>query len=429
MATWHGREVKTYKGSINDLRREIPEFGRYPFSIEEGVENEYLDLIARKPHLQDREHIPVAAVSRDYVFVEHHEGLDSVLAALGNFVGDPPSLEAELLLSKYGARMWINFLLPNYRFNPGDGYPIVLQVNCLNSVDKSIAIRLQISWYREESDTEMMGRGIKWYHTGSFRIEEIKNFLAYQFLRFSKEESLYKKWYETKLDWKSIVKWLNKTVAKTWGCHAAVRAYHIAKTGHDIEIERITRILHDKGGIKIEEVKLWSELLELEKFDFISDHVLEGGFRTADVLLGDEPVSIEMFIKNFINDHIQLNAIQVDLFRPGSTVTTSDDSRQNSERVGGPPHEFVSFATNQIVKHNKARFLKVKMIREVPGLFPPVENVYHVSQVLTWLASQQETIQGQLKQMGQIHGLMDALLKQEKQPITLRLGREYKKFR
>lgn len=147
------------------------------------------------------------------------------------------------------------------------------------------------------------------------------------------------------------------------------------------------------------------------------------------MLLRDDPVSIEMFIEEFISDHIRLNAIQVDLFYPDSTATASDESRQNSERVGELPHEFVSFATDQIVKHSKARFLKVKMIREVPGLFPPVENVYHISQVLTWLASQQETIQGQLKQMGQIHGLMDALLKQEKQPITLRLGREYKKFR
>ena len=69
------------------------------------------------------------------------------------------------------------------------------------------------------------------------------------------------------------------------------------------------------------------------------------------------------------------------------------------------------------------------MISEVPRLFTPVENVYHISQVLSWIASQQETIQGQLERMGQIHGLMDALLKQEKLPITLRLGREYKKSR
>lgn len=425
MATWHGREVKIYKGSIKDLRQKIPDFGRYPFSIEEGIENEYLDLIARKPHLQDKGFVPVAAVSKEYGFVEHHEVIESVLLALKNFVDNPQYLEAELQLSKYGARMWINFLLPNCRFNPGDGYPVVLLVNCLNSVDKSIAIRLHLSWYREESDTEMMGRGAKWYHTESFKIEQVEGFLAYQFLRFSKEESLYKKWYETKLDWASVVKWLNKTVARKWGAHTAVRVYHIAKTGYDIEIERISRIIHDKNGLKIEEVKLGGEPLELEKFDFISDHMLQNGFVAADELLGHDSDSI----KRFISDHMKLDVIQVDLFHPDSGTTASNDERQKVGQVGELPHEFISFATDQIVRHDRVRFLKIKMIREVPGLFTPVGNIYHVSQVLSWIASQQETIQGQLERMGQIHGLMDALLKQEKLPITLRLGREYKKYR
>lgn len=404
--TWHGRAVQIHKGSISELLKKIPEFGRYPFSVEEGIENEYLDLIARKPHLEDEGYVPVAAVSKEYGFVEHYEVIESVLSALANFVDNPQSLKAELKLSKYGARMWINFLLPNCNFNPGDGYPVVLQVNCLNSVDKSIAVRIHLSWYREESDTEMIGRGEKWYHTESFKTERIEEFLAYQFRRFSKEENLYKKWYETKLDWMSVVKWFNQTVTKKWGAHAAVRAYHIAKTGYDIEIERISRIIYDKKGVKIEEVKLRSDPLELEKFDFIADHMLESGFIAADAVLKDYPDSIKRFISNRI--FTVLDTVQINLFNDNSD-------------------EFVSFATDQIVRHNRARFLKVKMIREVPGLFTPIENVYHASQVLSWIASQQETIQGQLERMGQIHGLMDALLKQEKLPLILRLGREYKR--
>ncbi len=409
--TWHGRAVQIHKGSISELLKKIPEFGMYPFSIEEGIENEYLYLIARKPHLENEGHVPVAAVSKGYNFVEHHEVIESVLSALKKFVNNPQSLKAELQLSKYGARMWIHFLLPNCKFDPGDGYPVVLQVNCLNSVDKSIAVRIHLSWYREKSDTEMIGRGEKWYHTESFKTERIEEFLAYQFRRFSKEENLYKKWYETKLDWKSVVKWLNKTVAKKWGAHAAVRAYHIAKTGYDIEIKRLSRIIHDKKGVKIEEVKLRSNPLELEKIDFIADHMLLNGFVTADVVEEDYPDSIERFISTHIFHIFTVpNTVQINLFN------------NNSD-------EFVRFATDQIIRHNRARFLKVNVIREVPGLFNPVENVYHVSQVMSWIASQQETIQGQLERMRQIHGLMDALLKQEKLPLILRLGHEYKKSR
>ena len=121
--TWHGRAVQIHNGSISDLLKKIPEFGRYPFSIEEDIENEYLDLIARKPHLQDKGYVPVAAVSKEYGFVEHHEVIESVLSALKKFVDNPQSLKAELKLSKYGARMWINFLLPNCKFNPGGWIP------------------------------------------------------------------------------------------------------------------------------------------------------------------------------------------------------------------------------------------------------------------------------------------------------------------
>lgn len=229
--TWHGREVLMSSGQIRNLLQKIPCLGRWPFSVEDN-ENEYLDLIAWKPH-GDGKHIPVAAVSKQYNFVEHHEVLDSVLTALENFVVDPQSLEAELRLSKYGARMWITFLLPNWKFDPGDGYPVVLQVNCLNSVDTSIAVRIHLSWHRERSNTEMQGRKFRRIHDQSFKIEEIEEFLAYQFRRFSREESLYKKWYETKLDWNSVVTWINKAVSKKWGSDTAARAYHIAKTGND----------------------------------------------------------------------------------------------------------------------------------------------------------------------------------------------------
>ena len=38
--TWHGREVKIYNESISELLKKLSEFGRYPFSVEEGIEGE-----------------------------------------------------------------------------------------------------------------------------------------------------------------------------------------------------------------------------------------------------------------------------------------------------------------------------------------------------------------------------------------------------
>ena len=419
MAKLRGREAKIYKGSIDDLLQEIPDFGRYPFSIEEGVENEYLDLIARKPHLQDKGHVPVAAVSKKgYGFIKHQEVLNSVLTALKKFVDNPQSLKAELQLSKYGARMSINFLLPNYKFNPGDGFPVVLQVNCLNSVDKSIAIRLHLSWYREESDTEMMGRKKKWYHPKSFKTEEIEKFLANQFRRFSKEESLYKKWYETKLNWNSVVKWLNNTVANKWQGSTAVRAYHIAKTGIDIEVNDAYHIpkaedeIYDIPISEYPQVGLLVNNTEKEAQPVTLPYDEFEGVR-----LGKGPLELENFdvVGTYCACVKKAESMSVvsRILEYGNTVTQT----------------FEANVAENIWRSGKARFIKVKPIGVVPGLFTPVENVYHVSQVLSWVASKEETIQDQLERMEQIHGLMDALLKQEKLPITLRLGREYKKSR
>ncbi len=414
MATWHGREVKTHKGSIYDLLQRIPDFGRYPFSIEEGIENEYLDLIARKPHLQDEGHVPVAAVSKEYKFIKHKEVLDSVLVALENFVDNPQSLKAELKLSKYGARMWINFLLPNCKFNPGDGYPVVLQVNCLNSVDKSIAIRLHLSWYREESDTEMMGRSEKWYHTGSFKTEKIEEFLAYQFRRFSKEEFLYKKWYETKFDWKSVVKWLNKTVANKWQGSTAVRAYHIAKTGIDIEVHDAYHI--PKTEEEIPDIPI-SEHLQASPFvNKTEEQTVTFPYdKFEDARLGKGPLELEKF--DIVGNYCAC-------IKKAESISVVSNILEYGN-MG--PQTFKTSVAENIWRSGKARFIKVEPIGVVPRLFTPVDNVYHVSQVLSWIASQQETIQGQLERMGQIHGLMDALLKQEKLPLRLRLGPEYKK--
>ena len=416
--TWHGRAVQIHNGSISDLLKKIPEFGRYPFSIEEDIENEYLDLIARKPHLQDKGYVPVAAVSKEYGFIKHQEVLNSVLAALANFVDNPQSLKAELKLSKYGARMWINFLLPNCKFNPGDGYPVVLQVNCLNSVDKSIAIRLHPSWYREESDTEMMGRSEKWYHTESFRIKKIEEFLAYQFRRFSKEENLYKKWYETKLDWNSVVKWLNKTVANKWRGSTAIRAYHIAKTKIDIEVNDAYRIpkdeeeIHDTPTFEYPQARLFVDKTEEEEQTVTFPYNKFDGVR-----LGRGPLELEKF------DIVGTDCACVKNAESMSVVSSILEYRDTG------PQTFETNVAENIWRSGKARFIKVEPIGVVPGLFTPVENVYHVSQVLSWIASQHETIQGQLERMGQIHGLMDALLKQEKLPPRLRLGSEYKKSR
>lgn len=427
--TWRNREMMEGEGAIRDLRKEIPRFESQDFSVGENT-NEYLRLVAREPvdsdYLRDREYMPVAAVSAKYYrLVQHNEVICPILNALekfateGKFVTDPQALGAKLRLSKYGARMWLTLLLPNCQFDPGDGYPIVLTLNCYNSVDQSVAVRIDLAWQREISGTEMMGREFRKVHNQLFKVEDIEEFLALQFRRLPAEQKLYRQWHETKIAWHQIVDWLGKNVAKIWGVQTALRAYHIAKAGEDLEVEDAYQIEKTKDGIKIVAAKLGSGPLQLETSDFVTDYLLSKGNISNDEL------------RNDANNIFQSNRAPAQSVWWDSNPVADERTLQYERKRR---NEFAKFVVNHVMRNDKARFFKVSTTSKVPGLFAPVQNVYHLSQVLSWLASERETREGQLKtlegrlqRLNQIPGLMDALLKAAKQPPRLRIGPEYKR--
>ena len=266
MATWHGREVEVFKGTIGDLRKEIPYFRRDAFRLETGGRNPHLDIIVRKPLRQnpgyllppdDEGHIPIATVSRQYVLVQHHDVLDALEEALKETGVDLAHLKGELILTEYGERMWASFTLPTQGFNPGvdtffdpgDGYPVVLKVNVLNSVDKTAALEIKLTWVRLIcSNGWIYGENVdfrKIHREKSLNPEGIKKFLDTQLQaeQVSRQKERSKRWYATRIFTKplseekpspsQIEHWIDKVVAKKWNINAAARVYHIAKTGYD----------------------------------------------------------------------------------------------------------------------------------------------------------------------------------------------------
>ena len=75
---------------------------------------------------------------------------------------------------------------------------------------------------------------------------------------------------------------------------------------------------------------------------------------------------------------------------------TGHDGRVKDPFQKAPPHE-----------------LWVTSERPVPGAFAPVSNAYHVSQILSWLASHRATIQDQHERTAEIDLLMRTLLRQK----------------
>lgn len=267
--TWYSRKVKVFKGSISDLRQEIPYFRRDPFRVDDGGINRHLDIIVRKPlkgnqgyllpH-DDEGHIPIATVSKQYTLVQHHDVLDALEAALSEKGIEPAKLEAELKLTEYGERMWASFTLPTHGFNPdvytwfdpGDGYPVVLKVNVLNSVDKTAALEINLAWHRLVCSNGLIyGENVdfkKIHREKSLKSRAVEQFLDTQLEseQLSMQKKRSEKWYATKIVTKTLSEekprpsqiehWIDEIVAKKWNANAATRAYHIAKTGHDGDV-------------------------------------------------------------------------------------------------------------------------------------------------------------------------------------------------
>ena len=185
-------------------------------------------------------------VPMGYKFIPHRDLFDWILEPLREFsiqnsgdfrevskthitqLTNPESLEATLKISKYGAKMQINFLVPNYKYYPegeelryvqtssnlfghlGNGDPFKLEVTCSNSMDKSIALIIDLSWVRGPLPSE--GFGIKIpiarfhkQHDQELDKEKIKNFLHSQLERLINGQ-----WKDQSVSWRKFIKTFGK---------------------------------------------------------------------------------------------------------------------------------------------------------------------------------------------------------------------------
>ncbi len=345
---WLSKITHVTEGSMRELLQKVPRFKEVPYAIAGEGENPHLNMIVRdrlKPHpgtlLPDTGNvqIPITTVSKKYQLVQHQELLNALASVMKNNGFDLDHLSAEMCLTEFGERMWFSFALPAHIFNlptdslfdPGDKRPLNLTVNALNSVDKTTALEINLTWYRIVCGNGMVyGDNIQFkeiHRTETLDTAAIRTFLQNQLAlsQIEKEKEQLIKWFETKVyinrlsdakpNREQIEQWLEKHVSETWNIYAAARAFHIAKTGFDGQ---------------------------------------------------------------FIN-------------------------RTNKGKD---------------VKYNDLTFSE-KTKTQVPGAFAPVRNAYHISQVLSWLATQQNTVQKQLDWMADIPQLMRSLLTAETIKLTV----------
>ena len=240
-ATWEGASVTSMTGKLGDLYQAVPLFSRHPFRSG-GEENRYKDEIRREPLKVDEDPIPVATVSKTYSLIQHRDVLSSVYRALQLLSFESANVESTLLLSEYGERMLWSCQLPNFDFDPGDGHPIVLRMNCLNSVDMSTSLEVTLEWFRLVcSNGLMFGLGdsrMRKRHIRSLDPEDVAGYVKEQLSQAKEEQSLYKKWMKQTVTLEQSSAWVDATVAKEWGPHAAARVWQVISYGQDGEVQQ-----------------------------------------------------------------------------------------------------------------------------------------------------------------------------------------------
>ena len=223
---WEGRESTQWRDSIKNLRKKIPTFTQEVFCIGAEV-NKYKDLIVREPLSEvkgdfgyeeaiTRGRIPIAAVSNNYrgrsfrgrkqgyKLVNHHELLDDVFEELARFApgsgaSNIESFEATLMLSIYGARMHIEFLVPHYKRNS-----YTLKVTCRNSVDGKFALIINLFLHPESGGRDIPFDGFRHVHTQELEDRAVRTFLSNTLNRF-----LHGTWYTDQVDRDTINRFIN----------------------------------------------------------------------------------------------------------------------------------------------------------------------------------------------------------------------------
>jgi hypothetical protein len=243
---WGNSPTTRHVGSIADIRACIPSFERRPFTLSDAIspylrDNPRLDTVVRLPHNEDPDSIPVGVVGKDYALVQHTAVFDQATKALDVAGINAAAVRAELRLTELGERMSLAFFLPDtYAFDPGDHFPMEMRLECLNSVDGSTRFRVETGWFRLVCSNGLGFRITRAEadrrHVGQLPIDHISRVLGQGLHEVQRERDNLERWMECELDLEEIGAWADGEVRRRWGFKAAARAFHIARSGRDVEI-------------------------------------------------------------------------------------------------------------------------------------------------------------------------------------------------
>lgn len=258
---WQASPVTCYRGPLDQVRKHIPTFERKTFGpallpavdyptdadgellfskpLSPGF-NRFYDVIVRNPITSCEVEVPVGIVSRQYSLIQHQDLIDTTLSAVEKARINPSEIKAELDITEYGERMRLGLIFPKrYGMVLPNNDEMGLRLECFNSVDGSMKFMSVIGWLRFVcANGLVIGVADSYYrsrHNRYMDLSDIAAVLQGGIAATTKERELFLSWQEKELDDEKFTKWTNEVLAKRWGVKAAIRAWHITKSGKDVE--------------------------------------------------------------------------------------------------------------------------------------------------------------------------------------------------
>lgn len=245
---WLGLPVISVKeGSLAEVARHLPQFGRQPFSMtsvngnEVGV-NPYLDMVYQVPTRQGENPVPVGIVSKNYRLVDHHQLLRTIQEVLDDFGIESSQLQVLGEWTTHGERARFSLIFPaKDRFNVilADGDEMRFRIEVFNSVEGSCRLMVVAGWLRFIcSNGLILGTALmqlRQQHRQQLQIEELGRLLREALESAGEDQNTFAKWRSISINTGALTQWVDDDVREKWGIKGAARVLAITATGWDAE--------------------------------------------------------------------------------------------------------------------------------------------------------------------------------------------------
>jgi hypothetical protein len=92
--------------------------------------------------------LPLAIVSKSYALISHCDAVESLKEALQRIDKEINVYPAEIYIGDSGAKLGLRLVLSDIVMNPGDNHPVAGRIELLNSVDRTLPLRLTMGYFR-----------------------------------------------------------------------------------------------------------------------------------------------------------------------------------------------------------------------------------------------------------------------------------------